>query len=175
MSPAPGAAPPGPPPLRPFGLVLHRDGRFTHEGFPIRNARLRALFERSVRYLPEEGKYVVQVGRFRGEIEVEEAGFFVRAVDLARGTIALSDRSEEPLEPASVRPSALNPDTLLCTVKRGLVPGGLPARFEHGAQSELLLAVEEAGDGLALRLAGRLRRLPGLGRYESELPPPGER
>lgn len=155
---APGA--PGPPPLRPFGLVLHRDGRFTHEGLPIRNARLRALFERSVRFLPAEGKYVVQVAHFRGEIEVEEAGFFVRTVDLARGTAALSDRSEEPLEPASLRPSALDPGVLLCTVKRPLVAGGLPARFERGAQAELLLAVETAGGGFALRMAGSLHPLP---------------
>lgn len=163
MSPgasAPGG-PSGPPPLRPFGLVLHRDGRFTHEGLPIANARLRALFERSVRFLPEERAYVVQVGRFRGQLEVEEAGFFVRAVDLARGVLALSDRSEEPLDPATLRPSALDPDTLLCTVKRGLLPGGLPARFEHGAQAELLLAVEETPEGLVLRLAGERHPLPG--------------
>lgn len=151
---------PGPPPLRPFGLVLHRDGRFTHEGFPLLHPRLRALFERSVRYLPDERTYVVQVGRFRGQLEVEEAGFFVRAVDLARGTTALSDRSEEPLDPASLRPSAHDPDALLCTVKRDLVPGGLPARFERGAQAELLLAVEETPDGFALRLAGELHPLP---------------
>jgi len=161
-APGGGAPPgaPGPPPLRPFGLVLHRDGRFTHEGFPILNPRLRALFERSVRYLPEEGKYVVQVGRFRGQLEVEEAGFFVRSVDLARGTIALSDRSEEPLDPASLRPSPHDPDALLCTVKRDLVAGGLPARFDHGAQAELLLAVEETPDGLVLRLAGERHPLP---------------
>lgn len=151
---------PGPPPLRPFGLVLHRDGRFTHEGFPLRNARLRALFERSVRWLPAERKYVVQVQRFRGELEVEEAGFFVRTVDLDRGTIALSDRSEERLDPASLRASTLDPDALLCTVKRALVPDGLPARFERGAQAELLLAVEPSGNGFGLRLAGSLCPLP---------------
>jgi hypothetical protein len=153
---------PGPPPLRPFGLVLHRDGRFTHEGCPLVNARLRTLFERSVRYLPDEGKYVVQVQRYRGQLEVEEAGFFVRAVDLARATLALSDRSEEPLDPATLRPSPRDPDALLCTVKRGLAPGGLPARFERGAQAELLLAVEETSEGPALRVAGALRPLPAL-------------
>ena len=68
----------GPPPLRPFGLVLHHDGSWTHEGQPILNRRIREKFDGSVRYLPEQGKYVVQIGRFRGEIEVEEAGFFVR-------------------------------------------------------------------------------------------------
>jgi hypothetical protein len=155
-----GPGTPGPPPLRPFGLVLHRDGRFTHEGLPIRNVRLRALFERSVRFLPAEGKYVVQVAHFRGEVEVEEAGFFVRTVDLARGTLALSDRSEEPLDPATLRPSARDSDALLCTVKRELVAGGLPARFDRGAQAELLLAIEETADGLALRVAGALHPLP---------------
>jgi hypothetical protein len=153
---------PSAPPLRPFGLVLHRDGRFTHEGVPIANRRLRAAFGRSVRFLPEEGKYVVQLGRFRGQIEVEEAGFFVRRVDLARGAIALSDGSEERLDPASLRLSALDPDTLLCSVKRELAPAGLPARFERGAQAELLLAVEETADGLALRFGGSLHLLAGL-------------
>jgi len=145
-------------PLTPFGLVLHRDGSWAHEGVPVRNRKLRALFDRSVRYLPEEGVYIVQVGRFRGRIEPEEAAFFVRSVDLARGVVALSDRSEEPLDPASLRVSPLD-GALLCTVKRGLVPEGLPARFGRGAQAELLQAVEESAGRLALRMAGALHPL----------------
>jgi hypothetical protein len=156
----PGAS--GPPPLRPLGLVLHRDGRFTHEGAPIRNRRLRCAFERSVRYLPAEGAYVVQIGRFRGWLDVEEAGFFVRSVDLARGTLALSDGSREPLDASSLRWSERDPDTLLCMVKADLAPGGLPARFERGAQAELLLAVEDTPEGLALSLGGERHRLPAL-------------
>ena len=42
------ARPPGAPPLRPFGLVLHHDGRWSHEGVPFLNHRLRAAFDRSV-------------------------------------------------------------------------------------------------------------------------------
>jgi hypothetical protein len=83
----------GPPPLRPFGLVLHRDGSWTHRGRPIENRRIREKFDRSVRYLPEERKYVVQVGRFRGEIEVEEAGFFVRDVDPWGGNLGWISRT----------------------------------------------------------------------------------
>lgn len=146
---------PGPPPLRPFGLVLHRDGRWTHEGQPITNRRLRERFDRSVRYLPDEQKYVVQVGRFRGQIELEEAGFFVRAVDPDTGEIHLSDRSTERLDPASLRLSPRD-GALLCTVKRELAPGGLPARFLQSAQAELLQAVEETPEGPVLRLAGEL-------------------
>ena len=151
----------GPPPLRPFGLVLHHDGSWTHEGQPILNRRIREKFDGSVRYLPEEGKYVVQIGRFRGEIEVEEAGFFVRDVDLARGGVVLSDRSRDALDLESLRVSELD-GAYLCTVKRELVPGGLPARFTHAAQAELLAAVEETEEGPVIRVEGGLQRMPPL-------------
>jgi hypothetical protein len=151
----------GPPPLRPFGLVLHRDGSWTHEGVPVRNARLRAAFDRSVRFLPEPGVYVVQLGRFRGQIEVEEAGFFVREFDAASGRIRLSDGSSEPLEPASLRVSPWD-GALLCQVKRELRPGGLPARFQRSAQADLLLAVEASPAGPRLRIGGAAHPLPDL-------------
>jgi len=156
---SPPAARSGPPPLRSFGLVLHRDGRWTHEGVPITNRKLRELFDRSVRFLPEEGKYVVQVGRFRGQVDPEETGFFVVDVDPEAGTVGLSDRSTEPLDVASLRPSPRD-GALLCTVKRDVVPEGLPARFLHGAQARLLGAAEPGASGPALRWAGRRVPLP---------------
>ncbi len=159
MSEAPAAV--GPPPLRPFGLVLHHDGSWTHEGAPILNARLRAAFDRGVRYLPEEAVFVVQLGRFRGLIEVEEAAFFVRSFDPATGLISLSDRSEEPLAPASLRVSARD-GAFLCWVKRDLIASGLLARFGHAAQAQLLDAVEESSGQVRLRLGGRLLALPEL-------------
>jgi hypothetical protein len=156
-------APPrrGPPPLRPFGLVLHHDGRFSHEGVPITNARLRAAFDRSVRYLPDEDKYVVQLGRFRGQIELEEAGFFVRGFDPATAMLSLSDGSRERLDVASLRASPRD-GALLCRVKRDLHPEGLLARFRHAAQAELLNAVEEGAEGPALRTAEGALPLPEL-------------
>jgi hypothetical protein len=157
----------GPPPLEPFGLVLHHDGRWTHQGQPISNRRIREKFDVSVRYLPDEAKYVVQVGRFRGEIEVEEAGFFVRDVDLERGEVALSDRSRDRLDLGSLRHSELD-GAFLCTVKRELVPGGLPARFTHAAQAELLSAVDDGADGPVVRIGGRLLPMPQLHREAPE-------
>ena len=151
----------GPPPLRPFGLVLHHDGRWSHEGVALLNPRLRAAFDRSVRYLPDERKYVVQLGRFRGEIEVEEAAFFVREFDAASGRIRLSDGSRELLDPASLRPSPRD-GALLCRVKRDLDPAGLPARFGHAPQADLLQSVEPTARGPHLRLAGALRPIPEL-------------
>ena len=159
---AAAGAPPGPPPLRPFGLVLHHDGRFSHEGVPILHARLRAAFDRSVRWLPDARCFVVQLGRFRGQIEVEEAAFFVREFDAASGLLSLSDASREPLDAATLRPSPRD-GALLCAVKRELAPpDGLLARFGHAAQAELLAAVEGPEDAPRLRLGARSVALPPL-------------
>ena len=148
-----------PPPLRPFGLVLLHDGSFRHEGEPIRNRKLRERFDRSVVYLPAERVYVVKIGRFRGLIDVQEAGFFVRSVDLERGRVLLSDGSSEELEASSLRPSPID-GALLCRIRRDGVPEGLRARFLHAAHAELLAAVESTEAGAALRIAGRLVPLP---------------
>ncbi len=161
-----GAQRPGPPPLRPFGLVLHHDGRWAHEGQPIANRRLREAFDRGVRFLPGEGAngedvFVVTLGRFRGQIEVEEAAFFVRGFEPETGAITLSDGSVERLDVRSLRSSPRDA-ALLCCVKRNLCSAGLLARFTQAAQAELLNAVEDAGDGLALRVSGARHPLPDL-------------
>ena len=104
---------------------------------------------------------VVQIGRFRGQIEVEEAAFFVRSYDPATGEMRLSDGSCEPLAVEPLRPSTIDA-ALLCRVKADQAPHGLEARFAHSAQAELLLAVEETPAGLRLRVAGALSPLPEL-------------
>ena len=141
--------------------MLHHDGSWTHEGHPITHAKLRRHFDRNVRYLPAEQKYVVTLRHFRGEIAVEEAAFFVRAFEPGSARITLSDRSEETLDPATLAPSPID-GALLCRVKRALAPGGLLARFAHAAQAELLHAVDASPSGMRLRIAGVWHRLPDL-------------
>ena len=150
---------PGPPPLRPFGLVLHHDGRFSHEGAPIGNRLLREHFDRSVEYLSGEEKYIVRLKHFRGQIEVEEAGFFVRSVDLVSGEIAISDGTHEMLDVASLVGSPID-GALLCRIKRARVEGGLLARFSHSAQAEFALAVEPEGDHFIVSIGGHSVRCP---------------
>lgn len=149
----------GPPALHSFGLTLHHDGSWTHQGVAFRNRKLREKFDRSVRYLPEESAFVVQIGRFRGMVDVEEAGFFVRLFDPQGGTILLSDDSEESLDVACLESSERD-GALLCRVKRELVAEGLLARFSHAAQAEFMNAVVDAGD--AISMAGRVIALPPL-------------
>ena len=151
----------GPPPLTPFGLVLHHDGRFSHEGAPILNRRLREHFERHVEYLPDEEKFIVRLKHFRGEVVVEEAGFFVREVDLEAGEVLLSDDTRERLDPTSLASSPID-GALLCRVKRDRAPGGLLARFCHSAQGELLQAVEPEGGAFAIELGGRRQAFPAI-------------
>jgi hypothetical protein len=161
-----GAEGRGPPPLRPFGLVLHHDGSWTHENQPILNRRLGEVFDRGVHFLPGAGAdgediFVVALGRFRGQIEVEEAPFFVRQFDPPTGALTLSDRSTESLQVSSLHASPLD-GALLCTVKRDVIPTGLLARFSHAAQAELLNAVEEGERGSSLRIGGIGYPLPRL-------------
>lgn len=148
-----GLPPAGPPPLRPFGLVLHHDGRFSHDGEPILNRRLREHFDRSVEYLPDEKKFIVRLKHFRGEVEVQEAGFFVREVDFERGEVALSDGTREPLDLSTLSSSEID-GALLCRVKPTLVAEGLLARFSQAAQADLLQAVEPDADAFVIVLGG---------------------
>ncbi len=161
---AANAAAGGPPPLRSFDLVLEHDGSWTHEGLPFRNRKLREKFDVSVRFLPGEGPdgtdaHVVQIGRFRGLIDVEEAGFFVEDLDLAEGTVRLSDLSTDVLDVSSLTTSPID-GALLCRVKRHLAPEGVLARFTHRAQSEFMNAVDDEGTGI--EVAGRRIELPAL-------------
>ena len=142
--------------------MLHHDGRWSHEGQPILHRRLREHFDRNVAYLADEQKFIVTLRHFRGEIVVEEAAFFVRAIDLASGELALSDRTREPLDVASLHLSPRD-GALLCRVKRALAREGLLARFTHSAQAELLAAIEPDGAGFTLALGGRRERVPELG------------
>ncbi len=149
----------GPPPLKPFGLVLHHDGSWTHEGHPIQNRKLRGAFDRGVAYAPKEGVFVVHLLHFRGQIEVEEAPFFVRMLDTETGEVCLSDGKREPLDVSSLELSPRD-GALLCRVKRDLLPEGIWARFSHAAQSEFMNAVEFADDGPQLHFRGGRERLP---------------
>ena len=125
--------PQGPPPLRPFGLVLHHDGSWTHEGQPIRHRKMREHFDRHVRYLADEKKYVVFLRHFRGQIEVEEAAFFVLAFDERTGEILLSDGTSEPLDAGSLHNSPRD-GAWLCRVKRmaAITPSTAQSSFASG-------------------------------------------
>lgn len=131
-------------------IRLDEEGRFWHEGEPILNERLRALFHRSVERSPG-GTWVLHVPPFVYPIEVADTPYHVRSLRLSPGErrvwLRLSDESEE----------ALDATTLSYDERRGLaaaVKGGAHrARLTRAAFHALCDRLEEtpAGD-LALRL-----------------------
>jgi len=108
-----------------------------------------------VRWAEAERTFVVQLGQFRGWLDVEDTAFFVDAYDRGTGEIALSDRTHESLDAATLE--ADSDDSLRCTVK-----SRFPARFTHAAQAELLDAVELRGDEVFVRAGAALLAAPRL-------------
>ena len=123
----------------------------------VTHPKLHRVFLRGVRFLEEEGVFVVQVGRYRGRIDVEDSPFRVVAYDETVGTVQLTDGTVEPIAPESL---SIDPDGVLrCQVK-----GRFPARFTHAGQAHLLDHLEPAGEGWVLRAGGRGLPVPGLPR-----------
>ena len=81
-------------PLRPFGLVLHHDGRWTHQGHPILNRKIREVFDRSVRFLPDEERFVAY--------PLPTLGIYTRDIIFIPGGGICSASSPTPVMPSVV-------------------------------------------------------------------------
>ena len=137
------------------GLAIDEEGRFLHRGEPITHRRtlevLWASLERA-----GDGRYRVRVGRESAWVHLADAPYAIRGVAGDPPRLALSDGSEEPLRPETLR---LGRDGVL----RCLVKGDHRARFGRAAQVALGLAMEEdpaSPSGFSLRLAGRRVPVP---------------
>ena len=119
------------------------------------HARLARALRAGVRFADAEGVFVVQIGPFRGWLDVEDTAFFVDGYDAATGLVELSDGTRELLDTESL---AADPDDALrCRVQRRF-----PARFPRSAQAELLAAVELEGERVLVRAGAARRPAPGL-------------
>ncbi|MEX2205039.1 MAG: hypothetical protein WEF50_02315 [Myxococcota bacterium] len=121
----------------------------------VTHPRLHQAFLAGVRWAEAERTFIVQLGVFRGWLDVEDTAFFVTAYDAATGEIELSDRSRERLAAATLSVDA--DDVLRCTVK-----SRFPARFTRAAQAHLLEAVDVDDGAVVVRAGGERLRAPGL-------------
>ncbi len=127
--------------------------QFWHEGGAVSHPGLYRAFLRGVRFLEDEGVFVVQLGHFRGQIEVEDTPWWVTGYDPERGELELTDETREPLRAETL---SADPDGVLrCTVK-----GRFPARFTRTGQADLLGALEETASGWTLRAGAERLPLP---------------
>lgn len=122
-------------------IRLHRDGRWTHEGLDFENRRIIELFQRSIGRT-DGGTWVLEIGQFTYPIEVDDAPYFVEqiALDVVPARLAISDQTEETLDPASLRYAPEG--RLYCRVKSN----AFDARFKRPAYYDIAEQIEEAGD-----------------------------
>ena len=147
--------------LRRSGIRIDREGRFVHEGAEVRHEGLRrALF----RWLDAEpdGRVVLRLDARRfAYVDVDDTPLVAGAARLEgagggeRVLLALSDGSEEPLEPKTLTVDDAG-------VLRARVRGGkLAARLGTSAVAALAERLSEEAPGRpSLTLAGRRHPIP---------------
>lgn len=146
--------------LRQSGLRLDREGRWWHGEEPVAHEGLSRALHRWLDRL-DDGRHIVRLDERRyAYVQVEDAPYVVRTVELeGRGDalrvyLRLSDGSEEELDYGSLEVGQDN--ALYCRVKAGRDE----ARFQRSAYYLLGELFEEAGEqgeegGFVLRAAGR--------------------
>jgi uncharacterized protein len=144
---------------RESGLVLDREGSWTHRGEPVSHPLLEAALHRWVDRDEATGRFVIRAGTQWAFIEVEDCPFVVRGLTLdGEGldrtvTLRLSDGSEEELDYGSLEQDSGN-------VLRSAVKGGrFRARFARPAYYALALHAELDDDESAT-LPARGQRWP---------------
>lgn len=129
--------------VRRSGIRIDREGELWHEGEVVRHEGLRrALF----RWLDvtEDGRTVLRLDEARfATLDVEDTPLVVRALrwEGDRALLALSDGSEEPLDPATLETDAAG--VLRCRVRGGR----LPARLSNSAAAALADRLPESPSG----------------------------
>lgn len=150
---------PGPVPGHRPGLHMDREGRWFHDGDPVRHARLAALLSRSVAR-DEAGRLIVTTGRDVLAITTEDAPVQVRTVRSADGPgeghrLVLSTGREEPLSGATI---LIDDDGRMRVPVEG---GTFWALFlRPAAQAVIALEAGEVGEGsLVLRTSPKSAHL----------------
>jgi len=133
------------------GLRLDGRGLFWHRGELVEHERtLRAL--RGGMHRAVDGRWATRLGTDWAYVDVEDAAFFVRAIEPRGGVLRAEILDGEPL--------AIDPSTLAVGAGDALyarLPGGERALFTRAAQLQLAPLLRE--EGRAIEIAGRLHPL----------------
>jgi hypothetical protein len=139
--------------LRQTGIRIDREGELVHEGEPVRHHGLRAALFRWLDRLPDGGRHILRLDSERfAYVDVDDTPLVARAARVAAGgqvLLALSDGSEEPLDPATLTMDGAG--ILRCLVRAGR----LEARLTTAAAATLAdLITEDGAGGATLVLVG---------------------
>ncbi len=139
-------------------LRLDAEGRFFHDGAPVDHPKLQAALHTWIARHPDDGRYILTNGYDWTYFTVDDVPYFVRSIKAVDGDVilVLSDATEEPLDPSTVRMGPRG--DLYLQVKRDAKGGPFDAKMTRFAQTQLaeFLSEEDGGVVLATR-RGRVR------------------
>jgi len=144
-------------------IRLDGEGRFFHDEAAVEHPKLADAFHTWIARHPDDGRYILTNGYDWTYFVVEDVPYFVRHLREAGGDalLTLSDGTEEPLDPATVR--ANERGELYLRVKAGAKGGPFDAKMTRHAQSQLgpFLTRATDGDGVVLATSRGRTTLPG--------------
>jgi hypothetical protein len=144
------APPPGT--SRESTIRLDAEGKFWHDGDRVDHPALDKALHGWIALHPDNGRFILTNGYDWTYFQVDDVPYAVRAIKVAKEavTLVLSDESEEPLVPATLRVG--KGDALYAKVKGGK----MEARFTRHAQTALAPILHEDPSGkLRLTVGGR--------------------
>jgi len=126
-------------------IRLDGEGRFHHEGHVVEHPKLAEAFHTWIARHPDDGRYILTNGYDWTYFIVDDVPYFVRAVkdDGGDAILVLSDGTEEPLDPSTVRQKA--GADLYLQVKREAKGGPFDAKLTRFAQTQLGPFLREEG------------------------------
>jgi hypothetical protein len=145
LAPPPGTS-------RESTIRLDGDGKFWHEGQRVDHPSLEKALHGWIARHPDDGRFILTNGYDWTYFQVDDAPYTVRSLRVSGDavTLELSDDSEEPLAPETLRVG--RGDALYAKVKEGR----FEARFSRHAQTALAPILEESSDhSLRLRIGPR--------------------
>jgi hypothetical protein len=144
------APPPGT--SRESTIRLDADGKFWHDGDRVDHPALDKALHGWIALHPDNGRFILTNGYDWTYFQVDDVPYAVRSIKVTPEavTLVLSDESEEPLVPATLRVG--KGDALYAKVKGGK----MEARFTRHAQTALAPILHEDQPGkLRLTVGGR--------------------
>lgn len=148
-------------------IRLDREGRFHHEELLVEHPKLAAALHTWISRHPDDGRYILTNGYDWTYFTVEDVPFFVTSLreDGGDAVLTLSDGTEEPLDPATLRlgeratgaaDGKADAGALYLRVKADAKGGPYDAKLTRHAQTQLgPFLSEEDGSAVLTTKRGR--------------------
>jgi hypothetical protein len=132
-------------------LRLDREGRFFHDDAPVEHPKLAQALHTWIARHPDDGRFILTNGYDWTYFHVDDVPYFVRSIRAGEdgdAMLVLSDGTEEPLDPATVRLGERG--DLYLRVKLDAKGGPFDAKMTRFAQTQLGPFLTQDGDAVKL-------------------------